>query len=83
MHSMSGRCASGCANDTSLINSDGFLRVDMHDVHEPSRIVRADRYHYKVERAAPRANHCELRVICGITHEVHAQFLQFEREPAP
>src|SRR5204863_284196 len=69
--------------DDVMVDLHRLLRVDVDDVHEPSRVVRADRDHDEVERAAPLANLSELVVVRGITRKERALSLELEREPAP
>src|ERR671920_1090175 len=70
-------------SDEILVDLHRLLRVDVHDVHEPARIVRPDRDHHEVEWPASSADVTELRVIRRIARKPCANARELERKPTP
>ena len=55
----------------------------MHGLHQPTRFVRADRHEHDVKRSASLANHREVVVPAGVSHEVDASPGNTEHESGP
>src|SRR5205807_8816194 len=78
-----GKRFSGVWCSKVLVDLHRFLGIDVHDVHEPARIVGTDGNHHEVKGAAPRAELRKGGMVRRVAGEVSALALQLEREAAP
>ena len=80
---MSGSGLIAMRGDEVLVDAHRLFGVRVDSAHEPAGIVRADRNHHQIERAAARADGAELRVVGGVAGEEDAHAACVERETAP
>src|SRR4051812_27398830 len=69
--------------DPVLVDLHCLIPVHVHDLHEPAGIVRPDRNHHEVERAAARADLPELWMVGRVTSVEDTFSVHLERKAAP
>ena len=65
------------------MGANGLVRVHVLLLHEPARLVGADRQQRHVHDSATTADLRELRAVPRVAGEIHGSIGRFDHEPAP